>query len=259
MEAGVRLVVVALSIFLAASPAFAAKVSLPGQVTYREKAALPANAALRIQLIDESLPSAPPRLDVQAAIGAGQVPLNFSLTFEDAIIIPDHSYALIATISSGGALMFRNFEPYTVNPLAPVDPVLITTSMVAPPAVVPPPPSSAEAQSPVEPNILGPMWTATEIGDMAVPSRFAPTLTIDQNLRAGGTGGCNSWFAVAMLENDTIRLGAIAATKKSCGAGRDTLEQAYFSALASVASWKMEADTLTLYSAGGAPLLVFAR
>ena len=59
-----RLVAVALCLALLATPALATKVSLPGQVTYREKASLPADATLRIQLIDQSLPSAPPRLDV---------------------------------------------------------------------------------------------------------------------------------------------------------------------------------------------------
>jgi putative lipoprotein len=259
LEAGVRLAVVAISIALAASPAFAAKVSLPGEVTYREKAALPANAMLRIQLIDQSLPSAPPRLDVEAAIGAGQVPLNFSLSFDDAIIVADHNYALIATISSGGALMFRNFEPYGVNPLVPASPVMITTTMVSTPAVVPQSSSSAETQPPSQPDLLGPMWTVVQIGDVTIPSRFAPTLTIDSNMRAGGTGGCNSWFAVAELNTETIRLGALAATKKSCGTARDGAEQAYFTSLASLASWKVEADTLTLYGADGGALLVFSR
>jgi len=259
MEAGVRLVAIALCLALAASPVLAAKVSLPGQVTYREKASLPADANLRIQLIDQSLPSAPPRLDVQAPIGAGQVPLNFSLTFEDAIIIPDHSYALIATISSGKALMFRNFEPYAVDPLAPVAPVLITTSMVAAPAAKPHDSSSAETPPATEPDAIGPMWTAVQIGDVTIPSRFAPTLTIDANLRAGGTGGCNSWFAVAELQNDTMRLGTLAATKKSCGTDRDAVEASYFAALAAAASWKVETNTLTLYGADGSALIVFNR
>ena len=51
---------------LVASPAFAAKVNLPGQVTYRERIALPDLATLEIQLVDQSLPSLPPRLDVEA-------------------------------------------------------------------------------------------------------------------------------------------------------------------------------------------------
>ena len=42
-----------LGLFLAVSPALAAKVTLSGQVTYRERIALPQTATLEIQLIDQ--------------------------------------------------------------------------------------------------------------------------------------------------------------------------------------------------------------
>lgn len=255
-----RLAVIGLFFALLVTPALADKVTLPGEVTYREKLALPADAVLRIQLVDQSLPSAPPRLDVQAPVGAGQVPLSFNLTFDNAIIIPDHNYALVATISSGGALMFRNFEPYLVSPLAPEVPVEIVTKLVTTPAA--PAASSVEppdAAPPTRPAILGTLWTATRVGDVTVSPRHAPNMTILSNLRAGGTGGCNSWFAVTAIANDAIQFGTVAATKKACGRDRDVAEQAYFAALASVASWKIEADTLTLYAADGSTALVFTR
>jgi putative lipoprotein len=242
------------------SPALAAKVSLSGQVTYREKIDLPAPARLHLQLVDESLPTAPPRLDVEAPIAVGQVPLNFTLTFEDAIIIPDHSYALIAAISAGGKLIFRNFQPYVVDPLAPAEPVVVVANLVAatqsPDASAA---SSAEATAAAPPEILGSLWTATRIGDVAVTPRYAPTMTLDANSRAGGTGGCNSWFAVAELDKDAIRLGDIAATKKSCGADRDAAEQAYFAALARAATWGVSGDTLTLFAANGSTALTYKR
>jgi putative lipoprotein len=243
-------------------PALAAKVSLSGQVTYREKVDLPAPAKLRIQLVDESLPSAPPRLDVEAPIATGQVPLSFTLTFEDAIIIPDHSYALIAAISAGGKLIFRNFQPYAVDPLAPTAPVSIIANLVAATQSSAPREASASSAEPADtppPAILGTLWTATQIGDAKVTARYAPTLSIDPNLRAGGTGGCNSWFAVTELEKDTIKVGDIAATKKSCSTDRDAAEQAYFTALGQAATWSVAGDTLTLYDAGATPVLTFAR
>ena len=54
---------------LAASPALAARVELSGQVTYRERIALPPGATLGIELVDETLPNAPPRVAVAAPIG----------------------------------------------------------------------------------------------------------------------------------------------------------------------------------------------
>ena len=125
-----RLAYVVLAVGVLASPAIAAPIQLPGQVTYRERIALPEHANLEIQLIDETFPNLPPRLDVKAPIGHGQVPLAFTLAFDNTVILPDHSYALIASISDETGLLFRNFQPYPVNPLAPAEPVVIVTNLV---------------------------------------------------------------------------------------------------------------------------------
>ena len=243
-----------------ATPAFAAKVTLSGQVTYLEKLDLPVPAKLRIQLVDQSLPTAPPRLDVEAPITSGQVPLSFTLTFEDAIVIPDHNYALIAAISAGGKLMFRNFQPYPVNPLGPLEPVVIVANLVGSgSSSTPSSSSSAEAGAPTTPAILDSTWTATRIGDSSVSGPDAPTLALVSNRRAGGSGDCNSWFSVVELDETAIRFGDIAATKKSCGATRDAQEQAYFAALTRAATWAVIGNTLTLYAADGSALLVYRR
>jgi len=184
-----------LASLLAITPALAAKIDLPGQVTYRERIALPEMATLEIQLVDQTLPNLPPRLDVKAAIGPGQVPLGFNLNFEDAIIIPGHSYALIASISAENRLLFRNFEPYAVDPLAPAQPVLIVTNLVG--QLNPATASSAEPANPAPPAILDSVWTLTSLGGTPVLPRTKPSLTIGADMRAGGSGGCNSWFAQA--------------------------------------------------------------
>lgn len=255
-----RAALAVLAFLLLLTPALAAKVSLPGQVTYREKIALPTPATLRIQLVDQSLPTAPPRLDVEAPVASGQVPLNFTLTFEDAVIIPDHSYALVAAISVGGKLMFRNFKPYPVNPLAPASPVLIVTNLVGGPDAG----SSSSAEpgpstDTVKPAILDSTWTATMIGDVTLSGPNAPSLALVSNRRAGGSGGCNSWFSVVELDAQSVTFGGIASTKKSCGEARDATEKAYFTALTATATWAVAGDMLTLYDASGAALVVFVR
>lgn len=239
-----------------ASPALAAPVSLPGQVTYRERVALPPAAVLQIQLIDQSLPFASPRLAVEAPIGAGQVPLSFDLTFDDKIIIPDHTYALIAAIKVEGGLIFRNFEPYVVNPLAPASPVLIVTNLVSPPTRQEA--SSAEPASP-PPAIFDTLWTASLVGDSHVSSRNAPSMTLGSDMRAGGSGGCNSWFAQAQMDGDKLRFGGITSTKRACLDAGNALESAYFAGLAATASWQLTGDQLTLFGADGKALLTFVR
>ena len=74
-----------LALIIGTSPAFAAKVGLSGEVTYRERIALPDTATLRIELVDLALPDRP-RVSVSAPTGAGQVPLAFTLTFEESVV-----------------------------------------------------------------------------------------------------------------------------------------------------------------------------
>jgi putative lipoprotein len=242
---------------LLSTPAVAAKIDLPGQVTYRERVALPADAALELQLVDQTLPNLPPRLDVRAPIGAGQVPLSFTLNFEDSLILPDHSYALIAAISTASGLLFRNFEPYSVNPLAPAAPVLIVTNLVG--RIETGASSSAEPAVAENPAILDITWTATSIGNAPVLPRTRPSLSIGSDMRAGGSGGCNSWFAQAQIDGDMLRLGSITSTLKACTPAIDQQEKAFHDALTAATTWRVEGDELTLFGADGKPLLVFTR
>jgi putative lipoprotein len=253
---GRRVLAWAILALLVGTPAIAAKVTLSGEVTYRERIALPESATLRLQLVDETIPAAPPRLDVEAPIGHGQVPLAFSLSFEDSLILPNHSYALIATILGESGLLFRNFEPYPINPLTPVEPVVIVTNFVGQTA------SSASSEQPAEPTtppILESTWTATAIAGADVAPRSTSSLQIGSDMRAGGVGGCNSYFSQVQLDGDLIRFSGITSTMKSCGQSLNLQEAAFFDALKAAASWQIAGDELTLLDTAGQPLVILAR
>jgi putative lipoprotein len=249
--------ILAIIVLSIASPALAAKIDLSGQVTYRERIALPDGALLRIQLIDQTLPNTPPRVAVEAPIGPGQVPLSFDLKFDDALILPNHAYALIASISDQGGLLFRNAEPYAVAPLAPATPVVIVTDLVARTEL--PVSASTATQAPVAPAILDTLWTATLIAGAAPVPRSAISLTIGADMRAGGTGGCNAYFSQAELDGDKLAFSSVAATRKACADTINQQEQAFFAALAATASWQVSGDDLTLFGADGKALLMFRR
>ncbi len=237
----------------ATGPALAAKVSLPGEVTYRERMALPEGAILRIELVDLALPDRP-RVRVSAPTGAGQVPLAFTLTFDDSLILPQHSYALNAEIAAGD-IRFRNTEPYGVNPLAPEAPIVIVTQRVAQvePASVEPAPAAGELP------LLDITWQAKQIGETPVPPGVEVTMHIEPNLRAGGVGGCNSWFSQTTITAESFAAGVTGRTQRSCGYDRNMLEQSFFEALAASAAWRLDNDTLTLLDASGKPTLIFER
>lgn len=84
-------------------------VSVTGQITYRERIALPPTAQIEIQLSDVSLMDAPSRTIAQQSFTADgrQVPFAFSLTVDQRPLDPRHSYAVSARITdASGRLMF---------------------------------------------------------------------------------------------------------------------------------------------------------
>lgn len=252
-----RIVLAIVSLLLAfASPALAAKVTLKGDVTYRERIALPPGGTLTVSLIDLAMANRS-RVSAEAAIASpGEVPLTFTLNFEESIVLPGHQYALVAEISgSDGALWFRNTEPYDIDPLTPATPILIVVNM-APhdeagadkQAAVEPPPVAA-------PPILDVTWEANSIGGAPVARGIVSSLSIASDMRAGGRGGCNSWFAQAKLDHERLAFSAVAATRMACLSDVATQQEtSFFAALAGTRFWRISGDRLVLVDAGGAEL-----
>src|SRR5690606_24242404 len=153
-------------------------VTLSGEVTYRERIALPPGAALRVKLIDLTAPGTPTRVEASAPISTpGQVPLTFTLNFDDGAINADHRPAVVAEISVGIELWFRNATPYEVNPLQPAEAIMIVADFVGRrtlqtgPESAPPEPASVE-------DLLDRNWRATAIGGEAVAPNVESTLSI---------------------------------------------------------------------------------
>ena len=248
-----RIVLAMVALLLAfAGPALAAKVALTGDVTYRERIALPPGGTLSVSLIDLASPDKP-RVSAKAPIGSpGQVPLTFTLNFDDTVIVAGHSYALVAEIAGTDAVWFRNAEPYAIDPLAPAAPILIIVNVVpknaatvaAPePVVAPPPP------------ILDITWQAESIGGTPVARGIVSSLSIASDMRAGGRGGCNSWFAQAEINAERLIFSAVAATRMACVSDDATKqEDSFFAALAATRFWRLDKDHLILLDAGGVEL-----
>jgi putative lipoprotein len=82
--------------------------SVSGHVAYRERVALPADAEVRVLLLDISRRDAPatPVADTTIRPEGRQVPLPFVLRFDPKRIDSRHDYAVRATITSQGQLAF---------------------------------------------------------------------------------------------------------------------------------------------------------
>lgn len=239
-----------------ATPALADPVTLTGEITYRERIALPPNAELRVRLIDTRRPDAPATVDAAGAIARpGRVPLTFTLNFDDGLIDPDHDYALLAEIIAAGEVWFANVEPHAVEPLAASTPSSIVVSFAGrtdPPAVAP--------AEPVPPVILDTVWRAEDLGGTPVDPTAETSLSIAGDMRAGGRGGCNSYFAQVRLEGESLLFSAIAATRMAC---TDTeiaeLEAGFFAALEATRFWRVREGKLRLLDVDGRELVRFAQ
>lgn len=89
-----------------------------GEVLYRERIALPPNAELTVQLVDETPTGEPSTIIGQQVIpNAGQVPIKFEIPFDPVAIQPNATYALEANISVDHTLWFENDVRYELDPL----------------------------------------------------------------------------------------------------------------------------------------------
>ena len=247
MGAMLRFCLAVMALLLTFGPSAAAPTTLTGEVTYSERIALPENGTLRILLVDLATPDQP-RVQAEGAIASpGQVPLSFNLKFDDAIIAAGHSYGLKAEIIADGQVWFRNAEPLPIDLAAPQAIVVITTftGRVADP--------TARPVVDFKP-ILDVNWTAEEIGGIAVTPGDS-TLSIASDMRAGGRGGCNSYFSQAQLSNDRLAFSAVAATRMACSETVMAQEAVFFDALNTTRFWRLAGDRLELLDAGGKVLM----
>ncbi len=260
-----RTLLAVLTLLLAlAGPAVAERVLLSGEVTYRERIALPPGATLSVSLIDLAAP-ARSRISASAPIASpGQVPLTFNLGFDESIVLPGNSYALNAEIiDAGGRVVFRNAEPYAVAPLALSGPISILVGRVvaadAPPPVAEPVPEAAP-EPPALPPILDVTWRVEAIDGAPVVARSTVSLSIGRDMRAGGRGGCNSWFSQARVAGETLAFSAVAATRMACTS--DALngqEQRFFAALDATRFYRLDGEALLLLDANGRELVRLGR
>lgn len=243
----VRVGLAVLALFITLGAASAEQTTLSGEVTYRERIALPENGTLRILLVDLSTPDQP-RVKAEGAIASpGQAPLSFKLTFDNSVIAEGHSYGLKAEILAGGQVWFRNAEPLPVDLVTPQAIVVLTTftgrvdDPSARPAIDPKP-------------ILDRNWTAEEIGGLAVTPDDS-TLSIASDMRAGGRGGCNSYFTQAQISNDRLAFSPVAATRMACSETVMAREAVFFDALNATRFWRLSGEKLELLDAGGKILM----
>lgn len=248
-----RSALLGLTSLLAAAPglAEAATSIITGTVSYRERIALPPNAHLDVKLLDVSLADAPSRtLAATRVIVGRRMPIPYRLEIDRAAIQPRRSYALQATITVDGKLIFTTTTRHAVFGEGPD----MTDIMVE---------RVASAPSPTESSGKGPAgrWLAEDIGGGGVLDRVQTTLDLSADGRFGGSGGCNRMHGQAKIAGNAITFGNVAATMMACTPAAMDQEQKFFAALAKARHWRRDdaQQKLTLLGIGGQVLVVFSR
>lgn len=248
-------IIVALLAFALAIPAMAEDITFAGLVTYRERMSLPSNATLTITLVN--LPGEHRIAGANASLGgkAGS-PIQFTLNVRSDVIAAGGQYGLVAEISSGDHVVFRNTQPALVDVAEPEGNVIEVEFF-------PPPPHDPAEQvtPPVEaPDaLLDVLWMVTSIGGEPVLPQTEVTFSIASDHRAGGNGGCNNYFTEASFGAPPLAFGPIAGTRMACDGVVLTQEARFFAALGATAGYDLVGDTLKLVDAAGIPLAGLVR
>ncbi|WP_262268459.1 MULTISPECIES: META domain-containing protein [Microvirga] len=84
-----------------------------------------------------------------------------------------------------------------------------------------------------------------------------PSFKLDDQLRATGFGGCNTYATAAYpLREQGLAVGPFALTKKSCDKAAMAIEQAFLVALRSSGKWDIQGRNLIIQTQNGGRLIL---
>ena len=111
------------------------------------------------------------------------------------------------------------------------------------------PPPKPRQQDKIFP--LGATWIAVSLAGRPF-SGDRPSFTLNQQFRATGFSGCNTYSATAYpLREQTLAVSAFALTKKSCPGNVMALEQQFLVALRSSQKWDQQGSMLVIQTQNG--------
>jgi heat shock protein HslJ len=99
---------------------------------------------------------------------------------------------------------------------------------------------------------LGQSWIAVSLNGKPFAGAERPAFALDEQFRARGFGGCNSFSATAFpLREQGLAVGPIALTKRTCDGGVMASEKAFLTALRTSAKWETSTGSLIIKGPNG--------
>lgn len=206
---------------------------------------LPVDATVEVRLDDVTRADAAAATMAETTFVAGATmgPVGFTLRFPAESIVESRSYSARATVRRGDRLLYTTTAAYRV--LTQGNPGRVDLALVRVP----------DAAGTPAAGLVGTRWRLADVAGTVAISGAHATLEFPAPGRVIGNGSCNRFFGPVELAGDSIRVGALAATRKACAEPAMRQETRYLEALAASARLTVDASALLLYPHdGGQPL-----
>lgn len=221
----------------------ATSATVTGTVSYRERIALPPDAAVEVVLLDVS------RMDVAATTiaeqtidPAGQVPVPFELVYETTDIDPRMQYAVRATIRRGDNPLFVTDRSYPV--LTHGNPDSVDLWLVR---------SGGGAAPVADADLEGTRWELKGLaGEPVSPEsgesmRFLQFDVATQTVK--GFAGCNNFTGPYTASDTALEFGNLAVTMRACLSME--IEDRFLRALQATERYEIRGTWLVLHGTDG--------
>lgn len=213
--------------------------SITGTISYRERVALPSDAAIDVKLLDVATPGAVPKTIAENIFSPGgqQVPIPFQLPYNPADINPEHAYQLAANISVNGKPMFASTIAYPVITQGAPSQVVVILQ-----------PAPAQPKQASTTQLYGTDWRLVELNGAAVAPVEGKSahLVLHKKGTISGFTGCNSLMGSYIAEQGAMQFTPGATTANACAQPLMQQEQAFLLALKATTKYQLSGGSLEL-------------
>jgi putative lipoprotein len=253
---GIAVLAVSLSWARGASPqstsaqTTAAQPSVSGTIVYRERMALPPDAAIEVKLQDVSGTGGTANTIAESvfATGGKQVPISFQLSYNPSDINPAHKYQVQANIRVHGKLLFTGVIPYLVITQGNPSQVALLLERA------PDKPAQAAGRKLTDTN-----WKLVQVNGKAavVVEGSEAHLFLEKKEMFTGSTGCNQITGSFIASEGALQFTPGGMTMKMCAQPLMEQEQALVAAIKTTTNYHIDGDALELLN-GTQPLAQFA-
>ncbi|SFL35192.1 YbaY family lipoprotein [Shimia haliotis] len=222
---------------------------LEGSVGYRERIAMPEGALVEVSLQDISLADAPSQELATVVIRPeGQVPVDYRMAYDSAMVRSGHRYAVQAKIIVDGQVAWRTtqvFAALTEDAPERVDVMLEKAAGMVKNSV----PDALTLGS----------YLVVAIDGVEVQGSPVPEMEFGADGRVSGSSGCNRFNGSVTVDGSALSFGPLASTRMACPAPLDAQERAFFGALERVAGFDVEGGVALVDGAGNEVIRLMAQ